>query len=465
MRLPSISEFNAMPNESKSTFLHYLRETEDYLNDAARDWLKEMMVFEADDILRAMMAEMAGAHVDEKEIRSLLEKLMGEIPNSSLTYQMILALLITAVSDEMAAVREWGGRLLQEEESVNPADPGAFADYLWKILDNPKLSPYPRWHAALVLSDLKTEKGAERLIDFLRKASENPVYETSGSQIKEMKWEGERLVAEKVIYAIALSAQRIATAGMIEEAIERIEKIASKIYPEEGASHPTISWSYRQLAARKKQNEKEDVPETIAEKRERKASLTDRLLEILWEFFSVKNFQRFGTVAAGACLVLVIALYGLLKGPDQIVNRPVFLQFNLLGNTDRSPIPSRGENGSTEVFEVRPGGSLKSGEYYKIRFKLDRDAFIYIISHDSSGQITGINAGKRKGGMVHTVPESRYGFQLDDKIGEETLYLLAAASPIEDFENRYKRLEESGIRKMEEIFPNATITALSFMHE
>lgn len=131
----------------------------------------------------------------------------------------------------------------------------------------------------------------------------------------------------------------------------------------------------------------------------------------------------------------------------------------------------RGEIGLTrdrspklKEFKVEEEGILKSGDYFKIRFSIDRDAYIYILFQSSSGEVTELFSDKISGGRDYTLPEGK-GFQLDEKVGEEIVCLLASEEQIEEIDKKILELEKIGIEKIGKVFPKSSCRLFKFRHE
>ena len=53
----------------------------------------------------------------------------------------------------------------------------------------------------------------------------------------------------------------------------------------------------------------------------------------------------------------------------------------------------RGGQPIYDEFQVQPGGVMKSKDYFRFRTQIDKDAHVYIIFQDSTGQIQAMEKG------------------------------------------------------------------------
>lgn len=156
-----------------------------------------------------------------------------------------------------------------------------------------------------------------------------------------------------------------------------------------------------------------------------------------------------------ACLVLFVSIYGLL-------DRPVAVEIMLHG---RSFIEFRGGNPVYEEIQLKPGGTLKSNDSFRIQAEIDKDAFVYVIFYDSSGKISFIRKGYINAGKEIFMPDINNWYQLDKNAGTETIYLLASRNEIKRFESKVEELKKTGVDTISRLFPEASIQSFSFNHE
>jgi hypothetical protein len=104
---------------------------------------------------------------------------------------------------------------------------------------------------------------------------------------------------------------------------------------------------------------------------------------------------------------------------------------------------------------VKEGDILFSNDYCRINFELDKNAYVYVVHHDSTGTLHQLypdpaiaNPPKVKGKTSYTIPEGKDNwFQLDDHSGKETIFLLASNRPIPDFNSTIDKV--SGLSREE----------------
>ena len=171
-----------------------------------------------------------------------------------------------------------------------------------------------------------------------------------------------------------------------------------------------------------------------------KEGLADQLIG----FF--KNFLSFDWLAqplpvlvrsgAAALLLLLVVSAGYVYY-QQVV--PIGIQMAVTGNTR---LITRGVPTDERIEKiVKEGDILFSNDYCRINFELNRNAYVYVVHHDSKGALHQLypdpairDPQKVKGKTNYTIPEGKdKWFQLDDHTGKETIFLLASNKPIKDF--------------------------------
>jgi hypothetical protein len=162
-------------------------------------------------------------------------------------------------------------------------------------------------------------------------------------------------------------------------------------------------------------------------------------------------------VFATACLVLFVLIYGLLDR-----NIPVKIEIMLHG---RSITEVRGGKSMYKEIQLEPGGTLKSGDSFRVQAKIDKDAFIYVIFYDSLGKISFIEKGYINAGKDVFMPDINNWYQLDKNAGTETIYLLASRNEIKKFDSKIEDLKKTGVDTISQLFPKASIQSFSFKHE
>lgn len=169
-----------------------------------------------------------------------------------------------------------------------------------------------------------------------------------------------------------------------------------------------------------------------------------KIQDITSRFISSMLPSKFVAVMAAVFLIAFLT----------VIDRTIYINFRVIADTGITA--PRGQD------ETLP----KSSDFYKIRFELNKDAFVYAIFHDSSGE-TGKACFGRKTAGVHEVSQGDSGirFQLDYNTGTETVYLLASKEEINGFDKKAEKLKQTGINEIKNIFPKASIKSFSYKHE
>lgn len=174
-----------------------------------------------------------------------------------------------------------------------------------------------------------------------------------------------------------------------------------------------------------------------------------------------------------ASIILAIVVFGIYTlhtpyGPSLVSTS---IKFNIITRMP-SEILIRGTTPDYREIEIQDGGELHSGDMFRITFKLQEEAYVYLLSLDSLGDITKLFPEKDTGLPIKIKPHETYIFpeknkwlRLDKNIGQETLYLLASPEPIRNIEKGIDQLKKSGINKITTIFPGVKIQSFSFRHK
>lgn len=179
-------------------------------------------------------------------------------------------------------------------------------------------------------------------------------------------------------------------------------------------------------------------------------------------------------VMATTCAFLVLMVVGIYsfylpQGPGDGESIPA-----RIGLIARIPgvMITRGKTPTYKEIEIQDGGLLHSGDIFKIRFKLQKDAYVYVLALNSQGHLTRLFPGKNAGGLFKAKPDKNYfvpqgdgWLKLDDKPGTETFYLLASLHVIKNIDQKINQLKTSGIDDLDKLFPGVTIKSFRFKHE
>lgn len=435
MTFTAIHNFAEMPVEGKKAYLSYLCTQEPEPDDQLKAQLKMLMRADEDDAVRAMAIQLAGASVDEKNLRDTLTNLMPQLPKGSMSRDILISLLITALSDEIGEVKTWGIGLLQAHENINPENNLELFDFISKNLDNETASLHLRWHCILGLAHVGTRQAIDKLLVFGKKlflklplSSEGDV-ETS-----------DKFLAEKTAYSLGLAVEKICAYGKTREALHLLERTAGRL-TSDNSSAKTANWAISRI--------KNYRCEILA------SSCVMPTVESIRRFFSFRFSVKLAGVCAAACLVLVIVKY----------NTGINVNISMSGIRDKTSM--RGNSTPAGEFEVNQGGVLKSGDSFRITFNADKDAYVRVLLYDSSKEITELFSDKVSAGKNIVISTAKDGakLQLDNVVGTETIYVLASKIPIEDFDKKLDELKKSGIDKINHIFLNTSIQIFRFGHE
>ena len=86
-----------------------------------------------------------------------------------------------------------------------------------------------------------------------------------------------------------------------------------------------------------------------------------------------------------------------------------------------------------ELASITKDVTLETGNSLKMMVEILQDCFVYVILHDSAGDVQVLFQGFEPGSR-HFIPEGADWFVLGGADGEETLYLLASAERLTDLE-------------------------------
>jgi hypothetical protein len=195
----------------------------------------------------------------------------------------------------------------------------------------------------------------------------------------------------------------------------------------------------------------------------------------LWERAS-SWFSSFGPVPlmAAASVVLVIVVLGIYNlytpyEPGEKKFTP--LSLGLIARVP-SDMVTKGKSPVYKEVEVQEGGVLRSGDTFRVRFKIPAEAYVYLLALDSMGNLTKLFPKaapgahvKVKAGQSYVVPEKDEWLLLDKNTGQETIYILVSSKAIKDIDQKIDQLKESGIDKVAMILPGVTIQSFSFKHQ
>jgi len=177
------------------------------------------------------------------------------------------------------------------------------------------------------------------------------------------------------------------------------------------------------------------------------------------------------TAAAVILFVGITVFYQVQTSHDPSLKTPLSIKMTLLARTS-SGITIRGETPHYKEIEVKDGGKLWSGDMFKVEFKLKNEAYLYVLSLDSLGNLAKLFPegdrkidAKFKPNEVYIIPVKDRWFRLDDNTGRETIYLIASPKAIENIEKRIAMVEKPRPDEIVKMFPEALIESIGFRHE
>jgi len=195
----------------------------------------------------------------------------------------------------------------------------------------------------------------------------------------------------------------------------------------------------------------------------------------LWErvsdWFTVFRPVPVMATVSAMLIIAVLSIYKLQLSDNSLKNIPLSMRLNIIARMP-SEIQTRGENPEYIEVGIEEGGVLKSGDLFRISFQLQEEAYVYLLSLDSQGNLTKLYPEKDIGLPVKLEPEKSYFFptgddwlKLDDNTGQEKIYLLASPDPIKGINIKIDQLKKSGIDNIKNIFPGIKIQSFNFKHE
>jgi len=195
------------------------------------------------------------------------------------------------------------------------------------------------------------------------------------------------------------------------------------------------------------------------------------LMERMTDWFAdFKLMPAMATVSV-ALIVLAIGIFMVQSPDDPLKDAPLSVKLDVMARVPTG-MPTRGSDIKYKIVEVGKGDSLKTGDSFKIKYQVKEEAYVYLLSLDSQGNISKIfpekdtiQPVKIEPNKVYTFPHHDKWFVLDDNTGKETLYLIASRKPIEDVNKRIGELKMSGIDKIETVFSGISIQSFVFKHE
>ena len=202
-----------------------------------------------------------------------------------------------------------------------------------------------------------------------------------------------------------------------------------------------------------------------------KPAETEGILKRFSSWFTAFKPMPMMATAAVVLFVSVTVFYQIQTSHVSNLKTSGSINLSLVGRTP-SGITIRGEAPHYKEIEIEEGGNLRSGDFFKIRFKLEKSAYIYILSLDSQGNLTKLypdRDGKArtqfKAHEAYSIPEDDRWFRLDDNTGRETFYIVASTNTIKAIDKRIATVKKQGSDEIGRMFSSAQIKSLTIKHE
>ena len=190
---------------------------------------------------------------------------------------------------------------------------------------------------------------------------------------------------------------------------------------------------------------------------------TARKEDSLWESFinKLKDFSEKITIPQAAVSLVTAGIAAVIISYGIYTSGPAKFNVDL---KITAGIPIRAGSNELKEFTLKNGGELNSGDKFRIITNIDKNAFVYVISHDNSGKITLLNKEAITAVKILVLPDKDKWYTLDSKSGEETIYLIASKHKIKDIEVRMDELRKFGINNINQVFKKAKIETFKFSY-
>lgn len=352
-----------------------------------------------------------------------------------------------------------------------------FSKKPWKVFASKKLHSYyynrsvgdvkekkfPKFQESLKTINFQTVRGSKRpsivnmisWIDYLTGIDNRDIKMKNSlfDQLEEQhsKAEEDKIIISQNIKKILFKIEENGYKGLTEEEKQIIDQGVKE--------SPKIKWEFK--VAKLNFTEKKIVEDyhkrkALREAAEKKESLLESFIKTLQNFSEQMTFPRAAVSLVTAGIAVVIISYSIYSsGPAKFnVNLKIVATTKIRAG---SPVPKE--------FTIKDGGELDSENQIRIIANIDKAAFIYIISHDSSGKISLINKEVITAVKTLVLPGTDKWYPSNSKSGEETIYLIASKNKIEDIEVRLEKLRKSGIDNINQIFKKEKIEPFRFRYK
>ncbi len=190
-------------------------------------------------------------------------------------------------------------------------------------------------------------------------------------------------------------------------------------------------------------------------------SLLDKISKIIRNIFK-------GTASALSPKVLVpvaVALILIIILPFILLQRGYRNPSSLYIITQSSDMITRGGEQHTRQIFSESGKTIKTGQELQIKYRIEKDAYIYILFKDSSNQLEFIFSGFKKSGEYILPDNDNKVYRLDEHPGIGVIYLITAREKIKDKEIILNVLKQNAPERLAELFGRVSIRELSFQYK
>ncbi|MCX5669711.1 MAG: DUF4384 domain-containing protein [Planctomycetota bacterium] len=102
------------------------------------------------------------------------------------------------------------------------------------------------------------------------------------------------------------------------------------------------------------------------------------------------------------------------------------------------------------------GGTVTSGQRFKLRVQPNSDCSLYVLLYDSQGRATVLFphqkialASEVRGGVSYEIPEGTKWYWFDDRPGTETFYVVTSYTPLNDLGQLLAKMQKAGEQQVQ----------------
>jgi S1-C subfamily serine protease len=220
---------------------------------------------------------------------------------------------------------------------------------------------------------------------------------------------------------------------------------------------------------------REPKPKSIEDER---PTLKEKITEWLNKLFPLPMPSQFALGTVVAVLLIFSTLFVIYRKSPQTGEERVYAPFDLsaslVGKSGAPAVRGAGKGSSGKVLiDEGEAGILHSGDSFQVTFKASQDAYIYVFIHDSKEEVSQLFpspeiklSNKVLKDNTYIIPSQDKWFWLDQKVGTETIYILATKIPIENTQDITSTLKTEGINKVKETLGSTLLAdkTISFLH-